>query len=38
MAEKKLKWRVSSGIDLTIEELPEGYSKEDVEIIQEEAE
>jgi len=31
MAEEKLKWTISDGIDLTIEELPEGYSEEDVE-------
>jgi len=31
MAEEKLEWAVSNGIDLTIEELPEGYSEEDID-------
>jgi len=31
----KLKWRVSKGIDIKIKNLPEGYTEDDVEIIQE---
>jgi len=35
MPNKKLKWRISKGIDIKIKNLPEEYTEDDVEIIQE---